>query len=302
MIDLHDWLNVSMPSTVKKLEQSIVSEYHVETGDYFGLTGCTEIIEILNDLLAVLFPGCYGKEKIAIDDITYYLHDSLRHISRRLIKHLTSVFQYQCRHEQKRYCDCGDRSRLTLINLIESLPEIRAMLLQDINTALAGDPAAYSLDEIVLSYPFINAVGTYRLAHNLYLQGVPIIPRIMSEHAHSKTGIDIHPGAKIEPGFFIDHGTGVVIGETCTIGTNVKLYQGVTLGALSPFDKTGKPRTGEKRHPDIEDDVIIYANATILGGETVIGRGSIIGGNAWITRSVPAGTTVKRDEVLQVHA
>ncbi len=299
MIDLNEWLNTSMPATVKKLEQSIITKYHVETGDYFGLTGCKEVIEVLDDLLAVVFPGCYGKEKVAVDELTYYLHDTLRHIGRRFIKHIDAVFQYQCRHEQKKRCDCMERSRETLINLIESLPEIREELLKDINTALAGDPAAYSIDEIVLSYPFIDAIATYRLAHNLYSQGVPIIPRIMSERAHSRTGIDIHPGAVIAPGFFIDHGTGVVIGETCTIGSNVKLYQGVTLGARSPFDRDGNPRKGEKRHPDIEDDVIIYANATILGGKTVIGKGSIIGGNAWITQSIPPGSLVTRDEVLK---
>lgn len=298
-MDLTDWLNTSMPATVKKLEQSIITKYHVETGDYFGLTGCTEVIEILDDLLAVLFPGCYGKEKVSVDELSYYLHDNLRHISRRFIKHLSSVFQYQCMHEQKKRCDCTDRAQQTLVRLIESLPQIREELLEDIQTALAGDPAAYSIDEIVLSYPFIDAIATYRLAHNLYIQGVPIIPRIMSERAHSRTGIDIHPGAQIAPGFFIDHGTGVVIGETCTIGRNVKLYQGVTLGARSPFDRDGHPRKGEKRHPDIEDDVIIYANATILGGQTVIGRGSIIGGNAWITRSIPPNSVVRRDEVLQ---
>jgi serine O-acetyltransferase len=299
MIDLNEWLNTAMPATVKKLEQSIITKYHVETGDYFGLTGCKEVIEILDDLLAVMFPGCYGREKVSVDELTYYLHDTLRHISRRFTKHLDAVFQYQCHHEQKKRCDCTDRARQTLIELIESLPEIRANLLEDIQTALAGDPAAYSIDEIVLSYPFIDAIATYRLAHNLYAQGVPIIPRIMSERAHSRTGIDIHPGAIIAPGFFIDHGTGVVIGETCTIGSNVKLYQGVTLGARSPFDRDGTPRKGQKRHPDIEDDVIIYANATILGGQTVIGKGSIIGGNAWITRSVPPGSIVKRDEVFQ---
>ncbi|MBT3273666.1 MAG: serine acetyltransferase [Spirochaetales bacterium] len=288
-----------MPATVKKLEQSIITKYHVETGDYFGLTGCAEVIEVLDDLLAVLFPGCYGREKISIDEITYFLHDSLRHISTRLMKHLNSVFQYQCHHEQKQRCECDERARLVIINLIESLPEIRGILLDDISTALAGDPAAYSLDEIVLSYPFIDAIATHRLAHNLYLQGVPIIPRIMSERAHSATGIDIHPGAVIGPGFFIDHGTGVVIGETCTIGKNVKLYQGVTLGALSPFDKEGNLTKGQKRHPSIEDDVIIYANATILGGNTVIGKGSIINGNSWVTRSVAAGTIVKRDQVVK---
>lgn len=297
-MDLNRWLNASMPATVNRLEESILQEYHVETGDSFGLSGCIEIVEILDDLLAVLFPGCYGKEDIHLDEITYYLNDKLRLISRRLARHLTVVFRYQCRHEHKKRCECDDRAKDTLVSLIEDLPDIRSVLLQDIDAAKAGDPAAYSLDEIVLSYPFIEAIATHRIAHCLYIQGVPIIPRIMSERAHSKTGIDIHPGAVIGPGFFIDHGTGVVIGETCTIGTNVKLYQGVTLGAVSPFDKEGRPKKGQKRHPDIEDDVIIYANATILGGKTVIGKGSIIGGNAWITRSVPAGSMVKRDQTL----
>jgi serine O-acetyltransferase len=293
MTDLNSWLNLKMPGTVKRLEESIIKKYHSETGDYFGLTGCNEVIEVLDDLQAVLFPGCYGKERLPISEITFYLHDALRHISRRLLKHLDSVFQYQCRHEQKRRCDCSERAGQILINFIEALPEIREMLLEDIDTALAGDPAAYSLDEIVLSYPFVDAIATHRLAHNLYSQGVPIIPRIMSERAHSRTGIDIHPGAEIQPGFFIDHGTGVVIGETCTIGRNVKLYQGVTLGARSPFDIDGEPRKGQKRHPDIQDDVIIYANTTILGGGTVIGKGSIIGGNSFITDSVAPGTVIR---------
>jgi serine O-acetyltransferase len=179
-----------------------------------------------------------------------------------------------------------------LMDLIESLPRIRELLMQDIQAAFDGDPAARSLDEIVLSYPCIEAIATYRIAHMLYKLDVPIIPRILSERAHSRTGIDIHPGADIGTRFFIDHGTGVVIGETSRIGNNVKIYQGVTLGALSPFDKDGKPRKQQKRHPDIEDDVIIYANATILGGHTVIGKGAVIGGNTWITASVPAGAHI----------
>ena len=297
MIDLNDWLNTTMPKTVKKLEESIVTKYHTETGDYLGITGCREVIEILDDLLGVIFPGCHGKEQVPYEEIAFYLHDSLRHIARRLARHLYSVFQYQCHHERTERCDCTNRAGQILINFIESLPEIREMLLEDINAALAGDPAAYSIDEIVLSYPFIDAIATHRLAHNLYTQGVPIIPRIMSERAHSRTGIDIHPGATIQPGFFIDHGTGVVIGETCTIGKNVKIYQGVTLGARSPFDTNGHPRKGEKRHPDIEDDVIIYSNATILGGKTVIGKGAIIGGNTFITKSIAPGSIVTRDEI-----
>jgi serine O-acetyltransferase len=166
------------------------------------------------------------------------------------------------------------------------------MLLEDVAAALAGDPAAKFFDEVVLSYPCVEAIATHRVAHRLYSMGVPIIPRMLSERAHSRTGIDIHPGARIGPRFFIDHGTGVVIGETCRIGSNVKIYQGVTLGATSPFDKDGRPRIGQKRHPDIEDDVIIYANATILGGDTVIGKGAVIGGNTWITKSVEPGVHV----------
>lgn len=297
MIDLNDWMNVSMPETVQKLENSILRDYHVETGDHLGLSGCTEIVEILDDILSVLFPGCYGSENLSIAEITFYLNDKLRHINRRFIKHLKTVCRYRCREAHAVDCNgnCDDKAYRTLINLIESLPSIRSVLLEDIRAALEGDPAAYSLDEIVLSYPFIDAIATHRIAHNIYTQDIPIIPRIMSERAHSRTGIDIHPGAAIGPGFFIDHGTGVVIGETCSIGKNVKLYQGVTLGALSPFDKEGRPKTGQKRHPDIEDDVIIYANATILGGKTVIGKGSIIGGNCWITKSVPPGSFISRD-------
>ena len=213
----------------------------------------------------------------------------LRHISFRLNKHMLRVFRYRCKKDNCDHCDCDTRSGEALIHLIESLPAIKKLLRLDIQAAFEGDPAAQYPDEIVLSYPCIEAIATYRIAHLLYELDVPIIPRIMSERAHSRTGIDIHPGAAIGTGFFIDHGTGVVIGETCIIGNNVKVYQGVTLGALSPFDKDGNPRKGVKRHPTIEDNVIIYANATILGGQTVIGGGAIIGGNTWITTSVAPG-------------
>jgi len=192
-------------------------------------------------------------------------------------------------------CDtkgCDQCAYKSLRELIESLPEIRELLQLDIEAAYSGDPAATSVEEIILSYPCIDAVATYRVAHRLYQSDVPVIPRILTERAHSVTGIDIHPGAKIGRSFFIDHGTGIVIGETTRIGDNVKIYQGVTLGALSPYDKEGKPRTGQKRHPDIEDNVIIYANATILGGDTIIGEGAVIGGNTWITKSVAPGTVV----------
>ena len=172
--------------------------------------------------------------------------------------------------------------------MIEEIPEIRRKIGLDVQAAYLGDPAAKSSEEVIVSYPGLEAITIYRLAHFLCRNGVPVIPRIMSEYAHSKTGIDINPGARIGESFFIDHGTGVVIGESCIIGNNVKIYQGVTLGALS----VKKELMDKKRHPTIEDDVTIYANATILGGETVIGRGSVIGGNTWVTKSVPAGTTL----------
>lgn len=176
--------------------------------------------------------------------------------------------------------------------LLESLPGIKRQLSSDIRAAYNDDPAAQSPEEVTLSYPCIYAIATYRIAHELYRRGVPIIPRILSEHAHSRTGIDIHPGAKIGENFFIDHGTGVVIGETAEIGDNVRIYQGVTLGAKSLSHAEVTTLRGKKRHPTIEDDVVVYSGATILGARTVIGRGAVIGGNVWITSSVPAYTTV----------
>ncbi len=174
--------------------------------------------------------------------------------------------------------------------LLCRLPELRARLAQDVEAAYEGDPAAKSLAEIVVSYPAIRAIATYRIAHELHGLGVPMIPRIMTEYAHDRTGIDIHPGAKIGSRFFIDHGTGVVIGETTEIGDRVRLYQGVTLGALSP--RRGESLRGQKRHPTIEDDVTIYAGATILGGRTVIGHGSVVGGNVWLVEPIPPGSKV----------
>ena len=182
--------------------------------------------------------------------------------------------------------------------VLDKLPIIRGALKQDVLAAYNGDPAATSYAEIILSYPGLRAIAIYRIAHELYKFNVPIIPRMMTEYAHSETGIDIHPGAQICEGFFIDHGTGVVIGETCRIGNRVKIYQGVTLGAKSfSLDADGNPVKGIKRHPDIEDDVIIYAGATILGGDTVIGKGSVIGGNVWVTESIPPYSVV-----VQKHA
>jgi len=177
-----------------------------------------------------------------------------------------------------------------VLRFVERLPAVRELLAADVEAAFEGDPAAKSFAEIVVAYPSIRAIAIYRIAHELIAEGVPLLPRMMTEHAHDRTGIDIHPGAKIGRRFFIDHGTGVVIGETCEIGDGVRLYQGVTLGARSP--RHGESLRGTKRHPTIEDDVTIYAGATILGGETVIGSGSVIGGNVWLMESVPPGSKV----------
>jgi len=297
-MDINKWMNGSLPDIVDIIERDILSGYHVDTQDSLSLTARMEIYEILDGILAVLFPGCYCRERIAREDMNFFINDSLRQVSFKFLKHITAVLHHYCMKkggDTCEECSCDEKAQTAITSFITSLPEIRRILMKDIETAYNGDPAATSVDEIILSYPFVDAIATHRIAHALYKLEVPLIPRIMSERAHSRTGIDIHPGATIGEGFFIDHGTGVVIGETCSIGSNVKIYQGVTLGALSPFDKEGNPRRGEKRHPNIEDDVIIYANATILGGKTVIGRGSIIGGNTWITKSVAPGSVVYND-------
>ena len=234
-------------------------------------------VEILHDLQALMFPAFFGGE-------------SMSRVTRlhRIIDVLQEQIQV-CADFARRPLDAAAAAE----KYIEEIPSIRSLLQKDITALYEGDPAATSPQEVLLSYPGIYAIMVYRLAHPLYTLGVPILPRILTEHAHAKTGIDIHPGATIGEYFFIDHGTGIVIGETTTIGNHVKLYQGVTLGAKSfETDENGNPVKGVKRHPDIGSNVVIYANATILGGLTRVGDGCVIGGNVWLTRSVPEGTTV----------
>jgi serine O-acetyltransferase len=260
----------------------------------FPLAGRKAINEVLDDLIAVLFPGCHGREAMPADQVHGFVESRLESVAGILREQIERALRYQCVFDKCNDCgDCAGKAAHTVAILMESLPVIKKTLQQDIVAAYEGDPAARSIMEVVMSYPGLMAIMVHRIAHVLYAQDVPLIPRIMSEHAHSQTGIDIHPGATIGPGFFIDHGTGVVIGETSTIGKRVKLYQGVTLGALSfPKDKDGNPIKGIKRHPHVEDDVTIYAGATILGGDTVIGEGSEIGGNVWLTHSVPPHSKV----------
>jgi serine O-acetyltransferase len=296
-MDVNTWMNNTLPGLVDDLQEAIVSGHRIQETSHLGLAGRKEIYEILESLQAILFPGRYSKESVPEDDLSFYLHESLRHVSYIFLRYLKDAFRHFCLKREPNCStkECDNCAARALYHLIESLPTVRRTLQKDVEAAFGGDPAAQSIEEIILSYPSIDAIATYRIAHILYERNVPVIPRILSEHAHSQTGIDIHPGAQVGESFFIDHGTGVVIGETCRIGKNVKIYQGVTLGALSPFDRKGNPRKGQKRHPDIEDDVIIYANATILGGRTTIGKGSVIGGNTWITRSVPAESVIYRD-------
>ena len=260
-----------------------------------NLPGTGSVIAVLELLLAVLYPGCHGQAPIAHENCQSHLKTVLRDIALNLHDQTHRAFEYACRRTKCGDChDCAQKAQKAVAALLTGLPAIRDMLEQDIQAAYEGDPAAMSTMEIVMSYPGLYAITIHRIAHMLYAQGVPLIPRVMGEHAHSKTGIDIHPGATIGPGFFIDHGTGVVIGETCRIGKRVKLYQGVTLGALSfaKDEATGMLVKGTKRHPDVEDNVVIYAGATILGGDTVIGHDSVIGGNVWLIQSVPPGSKV----------
>ena len=244
------------------------------------------VVSVLHDIQCLIFPGYKTAEELDSANIRYVTGQRVNRIITVLTKEIEKALTYKAvQHDanaQVQESHCFALAEKTAIALIEAIPEIRRLARLDTIAAYNGDPAAKSGGEVIVSYPGLEAIIVYRIAHFLYTCGVPVIPRIMSEHVHGKTGIDIHPGATIGESFFIDHGTGVVIGETTIIGKNVKIYQGVTLGALS----VKKTLQNKKRHPTIEDDVTIYANATILGGETVIGKGSVIGGNSWITESI----------------
>jgi len=290
---------------IENLVGKIGRTYKGDTGinfiDVSNLPVRDKILEILGLLTELLFPGYTGKRAVTKSNINFVIGDILCQVYSELSEQIERAYRYRCRMEE---CDTGDCRRIAedaTEHLLSQLPKIRELLKGDVGAAFDGDPAAKSYEEIVISYPCIVAIATYRIAHELYVKQVPLIPRIMTECAHAKTGIDIHPGAKIGKNFFIDHGTGVVIGETTVIGDNVKIYQGATLGALSfPKDERGNIIKGGKRHPTIEDNVTIYAEATILGN-VVIGENAIIGGNVWIKESVPAGVTVSTANLELVY-
>jgi serine O-acetyltransferase len=251
------------------------------------LPSTNHVVEILRRIFEILYPRVYGRTHRTREGIVERLCGLLEEVTVSLADQIHRAARCSCPVPEP-CAHCTDLSQDAAGAFLDSLPEIRLELDRDAQAAYDGDPAATGTAEILLAYPGFEAVTTYRVAHRLHRLDVPLLPRIMTEHAHRRTGIDIHPGARIGESFFIDHGTGAVIGETTVIGNNVKLYQGVTLGALSfPKDERGLLVRGHKRHPTLEDDVIVYAGATILGGDTVIGQGSVIGGNTWVTRSVP---------------
>jgi serine O-acetyltransferase len=249
-------------------------------------------INILHSVGRILYPGYFIQTRLDRINLGYYFGQEVTALYEALSEQIMRAIRHDCRRTDKECTDCAERGHATAIEFLGRMPEIRSGLAKDIQAAYDGDPAALSYDEIIFSYPGLQAITVYRVAHLLHDLGVPFIPRIMTEYAHSRTGIDINPGAVIGERFFIDHGTGVVIGETTVIGDRVRIYQGVTLGALSLSPEECVILRGRKRHPTIEDDVIIYANATVLGGETVIGARSVIGGNVWITHSVAPDTQV----------
>jgi serine O-acetyltransferase len=257
------------------------------------------IVAILQSVLDLMYPGYFGRRDLSRDNLAAHVGQAVTNLAPKVEREIEHCLCYGREREAARsdFGECAPRARELSVIFLGRLPDIRRQLLTDVQAAFDGDPAATNLDEIVLAYPGLLAVSVYRIAHALYDLGVPMMARIMTEWAHSKTGCDIHPGAKIGAAFFIDHATGVVIGETTVIGDGVKLYQGVTLGALSfPRDSTGHIIRGKKRHPTIESGSTLYANATILGGQTVVGADSVIGGSVFLTRSVPARSRVSLKE------
>ncbi|OHE22485.1 MAG: serine acetyltransferase [Syntrophobacterales bacterium RBG_19FT_COMBO_59_10] len=257
------------------------------------------IYELVESLRSVLFPGYFGFSELKVESLRFHVGSTLDHIRRDLQEQIKRGLCFSCEEGPECLPFCDERAREMTGEFLRRLPKVQRLLALDVRASYDGDPAAATPDEVIFCYPGLAAITNYRLAHELHMLGVPIIPRMITEAAHSATGIDIHPGAVIGENFFIDHGTGVVIGETCIIGSRVRLYQGVTLGAKSfQLDEKGNPVRGVERHPIVEDDVTIYSGATILGRVT-IGRGSVIGGNVWLVHSVPPGSRITQAQTRE---
>lgn len=281
---------------VDKIVASYEADPRTRHIDRLYLPNRSEIVQLVEDLLQLLYPGFVGRQHLTRHNVAFHVGDLVPQIGERAFHQVLNCLCYadEAAHaDQPQRTPCSEAARTVTLSFLDRIPEIRDHLAVDVQAAYDGDPAALNHDEVILAYPGLLAITVYRLAHALYHLEVPIMPRIMTEWAHSQTGIDIHPGAQIGGNFFIDHGTGVVIGETTEIGDNVKIYQGVTLGALSiPKDERGRAIRKSKRHPTVKDNVTIYANAIVLGGETVIGEGAVIGGSVFVTSSVPPRSTV----------
>jgi serine O-acetyltransferase len=288
-------LKDQLPELTRRIVQTYDEVGKINHLGHCPLPNYDEIIAATNDLKEIIFPGYRRREGLHRGNVAYYVGDLVD----RLHDRFTTQIGRALRHEARATDDCDNDHDFEALGqaktmlFLERLPELRKTLATDVQAAYDGDPACKSLDEVIFCYPGLEAITTFRLAHVLYELNIPFIPRMMTEWAHSRTGIDIHPGAKIGEYFFIDHGTGVVIGETTDIGQHVKLYQGVTLGALSfATDGEGNLVRGHKRHPTLEDRVVVYANATILGGLTVVGHDAVVGSSVWLTHSVAPNTTV----------
>lgn len=282
-----------------QLTERIVQTYKdIGTINHLGhcpLPRYDEVTKIIEDLKDIIYPGYRRREGLHLGNITYHVGDLIDGLHDDLTQQIARALRHDATVGEDADCDSDyeAKGQAIAIEFLHRIPELRETLSTDVQAAYDGDPACHNIDEVIFCYPGLEAVTIFRLAHELYRLDVPFIPRMMTEWAHLTTGIDIHPGATIGEFFFIDHGTGVVIGETCHIGNQVKLYQGVTLGALSfAMDENGTLVRGQKRHPTIEDRVVIYANATVLGGNTVVGHHAVIGSSAWVTRSVQPYTTV----------
>jgi serine O-acetyltransferase len=278
------------------LVQAIVASYEAEPRtrhiDAGHLPNRDVIIELTKLIRELLFPGYFGKQNLTARTLEYHVGELITIIHDKLYEQVRNAIRHQATRSGAECPNCDATAEMIVQEFLGSLPQLRTTLATDVKAAFDGDPAAKNTDEIIFSYPGLFAISVFRIAHLLFKAQVPLIPRIMTEYAHNLTGIDIHPGADIGASFFIDHGTGVVIGETTLIGDRVRVYQGVTLGALTVPKGEARPEPGTRRHPTLEDDVVIYANATILGGNTIIGKGAVVGGNAFVTSSVAPGGRV----------
>ncbi len=287
-------LHAQVPDVVKQLLSSWSSKSCYEHISATPIPSQQKIIDIVKQTRRILFPGYFTQNRLHPTNLEFYIGNETTDLYDKVTEQIMMAIRHDCSRNNRPCINCEVTSHDLALQFIQKLPAIAEILATDIKATLIGDPATKSSDEVIFCYPGLLATSIYRIANALFLLGVPTIPRIMTEYAHSQTGIDIHPGATIAEGFFIDHGTGVVIGETTVIGKNVRIYQGVTLGALSLPRDAGEKLQDKKRHPTLEDNVIVYANTTILGGATTIGKGATIGGNIWLTESVAPGTRVLR--------